>query len=32
MAETRSSTAATQEGIASLRTVSDDYAKEIQEM
>ena len=32
MAETQSSTAATQEAIASLRTMSDHYAKEIQEM
>ena len=32
MAETRSSIAATQEALASLRIASDHYAKEIQEM
>ena len=32
MAETRSITVATQEALASLRTASDHYGKEIQEM
>ena len=32
MAETRSSTIATQEAIAGLRTTSDHHGKEIQEM
>ena len=32
MAETRSTTVATQEALASLRTASDHHGKEIQEM